>query len=154
VSVSQPLDTVAYRVATLVFLVAFATDLASKQWAVAHANTLIFNTSSSHLPFRLLMSCVAVAVGFALARLAAMRGLGRQWGVWIGCALLVSGILANGISPLLWTHGVPDFIDVRGGWVWNIADFEIAIGLTAGLLSVAFNAVVVYTREKVAQQRS
>jgi lipoprotein signal peptidase len=154
VRVPHLFDAVAFRVATAVFLGAFAADLVSKQWAVAHAGGLIFNGTPSHLPFRVLMSIVAVAVGFVLARAAALRGLGRQWGVWIGCALLVAGILANGVSPLLWARGVPDFIDVRGGWVWNVADFEIAIGLTGGLLSVVFSAIVVYTREKVARQRS
>jgi hypothetical protein len=153
VRLSHPLDLVALRVIALVFLGAFAADLMSKRWAVAHAGGLIFNNSPSHLPLRVLMSLVAVAVGFVLARLAALRGLGRQWGVWVGCGLLAAGILANGISPLLWNQGVPDFIDVRGGWVWNLADFEIAIGLTGGLLSVVLSAVVVYTRERVARQR-
>ena len=100
------------------------------------------------------MSLVAIAVGYVLARVAASRGLGRQWGVWIGCALLVAGILSNGISPLLWAKGVPDFIAVNGGWVWNVADFEIAIGLTGGILSVAFCALVVYARERVARGRA
>jgi hypothetical protein len=149
VIVSHPFDGVALRATALVFLGAFAADLESKQWAVAHAGGLIFNGSPSHLPFRVLMSFVAVAVGFSLARVATRRGLGRQWGVWIGCALLVSGTLGNGISPLLWAQGVPDFIHMSGGWVWNVADFEIAIGLSGGLLSVAFNAVVVYARERV-----
>ena len=107
----------ALRVAIPVFLGAFAVDLLSKQWAVAHASGLIFNDSPSEFPLRVLMSAVAIAVGFVLARVAALRGLGRQWGVWIGCALLVAGILANGISPLLWAQGVPDFIEVSGGWV-------------------------------------
>ena len=129
-------------------------DLASKRWAVAHASVLIFNDTPSRLPFRVLMSLIAVAVGFVLTRLAARRGLGRQWGLWVGCGLLVAGILANGVSPLLWARGVPDFIDVQGGWVWNIADFEIAIGLTGGLLSVVLSAVVVYAREQVARQRT
>ena len=93
-------------------------------------------------------------MGYALVQFAAQRGLGRQWGVWIGCSLLVAGILANGISPLLWTQGVPDFIDVRGGWVWNVADFEIAVGLTGGLISVVLSAIVVYTRERVGRQHS
>lgn len=147
-------DAVALRVAALVFCGALVADLLSKRWAVAHASGLLFNGSPSELPLRALMSLVAIAAGFVLARLAALRGLGRQWGVLIGCALLVAGILANGISPLLWAQGVPDFIDVHGGWVWNVADFEIAIGLAGGILSVAVSAVVVYTREKIAQQRS
>lgn len=142
------------RVAIPVFVGALAVDLLSKQWAVSHAGGLIFNGTPSELPLRAMMSLVAIAVGFVLARLAALRGLGRQWGVWIGCALLVAGILANGISPLLWTRGVPDFIEVSGGWVWNVADFEIAIGLAGGILSVAFSAVVVYARERVARPRS
>jgi lipoprotein signal peptidase len=148
------LDAAALRVTTLVFLGAFVVDLASKRWAVAHAGVLVFNHTPSRLPLRLLMSLVAVAVGFALTQLAARRGLGRQWGVWVGCGLLVAGILANGVSPLLWARGVPDFIAVQGGWVWNIADFEIAIGLTGGLLSIVVSAVVVYAREQIARQRS
>jgi lipoprotein signal peptidase len=115
---------------------------------------VIFNSSPSEFPRRLLMSLVAITVGFVLARAAALRGLGRQWGVWIGCALLVAGILANGISPFLWAQGVPDFISVSGGWVWNVADFEIAVGLAGGILSVAFSAVVVYARELRLAHRS
>jgi hypothetical protein len=145
---------VALRVAIPVFLGAFAADLLSKQWAISHADVLIFNGTPSELPRRVLMSLVAIVVGFALARLAALRGLGRQWGVWIGCALLVSGILANGVSPLLWARGVPDFIAVSGGWVWNVADFEIALGLAGGILSVAFSAVAVYARERITRPRS
>jgi hypothetical protein len=145
---------VAFRVAIPVFLGAFAVDLLSKQWAISHADGLIFNATPSELPLRVLMSLVAIGVGFVLARVAALRGLGRQWGVWIGCALLVAGILANGISSLLWARGVPDFIEVSGGWVWNVADFEIAIGLAGGILSVAFTAVVLYTRERLGRQRS
>lgn len=148
------LGALATRVVILVFSGAFALDLLSKEWALSHVDGLIFNRRSSELPLRVLMSLVAIAVGFALARLAALRGLGRQWGVVVGCALLVAGILANGVSPLLWSRGVPDFIDVSGGWVWNVADFEIAIGLTGGILSVAFNAVVVYARENVARRRT
>jgi signal peptidase (SPase) II len=143
---------VALRLAILVFLGAFAADLLSKQWAISHADGLVFNDTPSELAQRALMSIVAIAVGIVLARLAARRGLGRQWGVWIGCALLVAGVLANGISALLWARGVPDFIDVSGGWVWNVADFEIAIGLAGGILSVGISAVFVYARERVASR--
>ena len=62
------------------------------------------------------MSLVAIGVAVALARGAAMRGLGRQWGVGVGCALLVAGVLANGVSALIWSRGVPDFIDMGDGW--------------------------------------
>ncbi len=147
-------DAPAWRLAALVFVGAFTADLVSKRWAVANSSALVFNHAPSHLAYRVLMSFVAIGVGFILVRLAAHRGLGRQWGVWIGCALLVAGILSNGISPLLWARGVPDFIDVRGGWAWNVADFEIAIGLAGGLLSVALSAIAVYARERVGQRRS
>ena len=139
----------AFRVAIPVFLAAFAVDLLSKQCVISHGDVLIFNGNPTNLPRRVLMSLVAIGVAGGLARLAALRGLGRQWGVWIGCALLVAGTLANGVSPQLWSEGVPDFISVSGGWVWNVADFEIAVGMVGGILSVAFSAVLVYSREKI-----
>lgn len=145
---------VTFRVVIPTFLVAFAVDLVTKQWAVSHADDVVFNSRPSQLPLRLLMSLVAIGVAVALARLAALRGLGRQWGVWIGCALLVAGTLGNGVSPFLWDRGVPDFVALRGGWVWNIADFEIAVGLGGGILSVAVCAVLVYAREKIDAPRT
>jgi hypothetical protein len=42
-------------------------------------------------------------------------GSAVSWGLWIGVPLLVAGTLANGVSSLRWTQGVPDFIDVQGG---------------------------------------
>ena len=119
------------RVLIPVFAAAFAADLLSKQWAISHATGLVFNDKPSELPKRVLISLVTIAVGAGLAWLAAKRGLGRQWGLLIGVALLVGGILANGVSPFIWARGVPDFIDVRG-WVWNVADFEIAHSLEGG----------------------
>ena len=141
------------RVAIPVFMAAFVADLLSKEWAISHAGGLVFNNKPSELPLRVLISLVTIAGAFVLAWLAGLRGLGRQWGLWIGVALLVAGILANGVSALLWARGVPDFIDVRG-WVWNVADFEIAIGLTGGTLSLGVNAILVYTRETVARRRA
>src|SRR5438552_10896361 len=120
----------------------------------AHTGNLIYIGNASVLPLRVLMSLVAIVVALALSRLAALRGLGRQWGVWLGVTLLVAGVLANGISALLWAHGVPDFIAVGGGWVWNLADFEIAVGMTGGILSVGVSAVVVYARELSGQRRT
>ena len=118
---------------------------------MSHAGGLIFNDRPSELPLRLLMSLLAIGVAVVLVRVAAARGLGRQWGVWVGCSLLVAGTLANGVSALLWRQGVPDFINVGDGWVWNLADFEIAIGMTGGILSVAVSAIVLYVREAVAR---
>lgn len=144
----------AFRVAGIVFAAAFAADLLTKQWATVHAGTLVFNDKPSDLPLRVLMSLVAIGVAVVLGRFAAQRGLGRQWGLWIGAALLVAGTLSNGVSALIWAQGVPDFINVRGGWVWNVADFEIAVGMAGGILSVAVTAVVVYTRETVSRRRA
>lgn len=40
------------------------------------------------------------------------------------------------------TNATHSFVSlVNGGWVWNVADFEIAVGLAGGILSVAFNAL-------------
>jgi hypothetical protein len=138
------------RIGILVFLTACCVDLVTKAWATGHANVVVYNHTPAELPRRLLMSLVAVGVAIVLAEFAARRGLGRQWGVTVGCATLVAGVLSNGISSLLWSRGVPDFIDVGDGWVWNLADFEIAIGLSGGILSVAVIATGVYTREKLA----
>ena len=138
----------ALRVAVPVFALAVVVDLLTKRWAVAHSSALIFNDKPSQLALRALMCVAAIAVAAFLTWLAARRGLGRQWGVWVGAALLVAGVLANGISPLLWDEGVPDFIEVGGGWVWNVADFEIAIGMAGGLISVGISAAIVYARER------
>jgi lipoprotein signal peptidase len=145
---------VAFRVAGFVFLAALAVDLLTKQWATAHDGGVVFNDKPSDLPLRVIMSIVAIGVAVVLGRFAASRGLGRQWGLWIGVALLVAGTIANGLSALIWAQGVPDFIDVDGGWVWNVADFEIAVGMAGGILSVAVTAVVVYTRETVSRRRA
>ena len=142
------------RIAVPVFLAALGGDLLSKEWATEHAAELVYNRTPSELPLRVLMSLVAIGVAVALARVAAMRGLGRQWGVWVGCTLLVAGVLANGVSALIWSRGVPDFIDMGDGWIWNVADLEIALGLSGGIVSVAVSALGVYAREKVAQQRA
>jgi hypothetical protein len=58
------------------------------------------------------------------------------------------------VSALIWSRGVPDFIDMGDGWIWNVADLEIAIGLSGGLVSVVVSAVGVFGREKVAQGRA
>jgi hypothetical protein len=141
------------RVVIPVFAAAFVVDLLSKEWAISHAGGLVFNNKPSELSLRVFVSLVTIAGAFVLAWLARLRGLGRQWGLWVGVALLVAGVLANGVSALLWARGVPDFIDVRG-WVWNVADFEIAVGLTGGILSLGVSALVAYTRETVARRRA
>jgi lipoprotein signal peptidase len=142
------------RIALPVFTAAFAVDLLTKQWAVSHhLDRVVFNHRASELPVRVLMSFVAVAVAAVLASLAAQRGLGQQRGLWVGCGLLLAGVLGNGLSPIFWSRGVPDFIDLPGGSVANLADFEITFGLIGGILSVAFAAVLVYGREALARRR-
>jgi lipoprotein signal peptidase len=136
-----------------VFAVAFAADLFTKTWVVQHSQDVLFNARPNDLPRRVAMSAVAITVAAVLTRLAVWRGLGRTWGLWVGCALLVAGVLANGVSPFLWSRGVPDFIHLSGGWVWNVADFEIAVGMTGGILSIAVGAGFVYVREAHARQR-
>ena len=61
--------------------------------AISHADGLIFNTGPSEFPRRLLMWLLAITVGVVLVGAATRRGLGRQWGVWIGCALLVAVVV-------------------------------------------------------------
>ena len=138
----------AARVALPVFAAALAVDLATKAWAVHGGDVLIFNARANDLPLRLAACLAAVATAAALTWFTARAGLGRQWGLWIGCGLLVAGVIANGVSPYLWSSGVPDFIDVGDGWVWNVADFEIAVGLTGGLLSVGGSALAAYVGAK------
>jgi lipoprotein signal peptidase len=141
------------RVAMPVFAAAFAADLLSKMWVVQNSQDIVFNVRANDLLRRVAMSAVAIMVAVVLTRLARWRGLGRMWGLWVGCALLVAGVLANGVSPFLWSSGVPDFIHLSGGWVWNVADFEIAVGMTGGILSIAVAAGFVYAREALARQR-
>jgi hypothetical protein len=145
---------VGLRVGTSVFCAAFAADLATKTAVVAaHVHGVYFNTPRHGLPLRLVMCAVAVAVAFLMTRAAAWRRLGRPWGAWVGGGLLVGGVLANGVSPLLWHAGVPDWID-NGDWVGNVADFEIFFGLMGGFLSLAVGACVVYAREALASRSS
>jgi lipoprotein signal peptidase len=126
-----------------------AADLLSKEWAVLHGRFVVFNHDPAQLARRLLMSFVAIGVALVIARVAAARGLGRQWGVSVGCALLVAGVLSNGVSRLFWDRGVPDFIHFAGGWM-NFADFEILCGLIGGALSVVVAAFAAFARERYA----
>lgn len=139
-------------VAGITFVWALAADLATKAYFVAHAEQLgvylLFNGREIQMGRRLFMCVVAVAVVAGLARLAHWRGLGTIWGAWIGVGVLAGGIVGNGISPALWEYGVPDFIPMPGGWVWNVADFEIGLGLLFGLGSIAVGAAVTYLRER------
>jgi hypothetical protein len=136
------------RVAGAVFLAAVAVDLATKEWAVHYDDGLIHHEGPARLPLRVAASLAAIAAAAVVAGVARRVGLGRQWGLVVGCSLLVGGTIANGVSALVWTAGVPDFIDMPRGWVFNVADFEIVIGLVGGLLSVIATAFLAYLRER------
>ena len=143
-----------FRVGVTIFAAALAADLATKEWAVAtRLHSVYFNTPRQGLLFRVVMCTVALSFIVLATRVAAWRRLGRPWGAWIGGALLVAGVLGNGVSPLLWTKGVPDFI-VTGDWIGNLADFEIFFGITGGFFALALGVVLLYGREKLAARRA
>lgn len=129
------------------FAVGLAFDLGTKAYAVA-IGAAIYNDRAPELTRRLALTIAAVAVVALLARLARWRGLGQLWGAWIGVGLLAAGVLGNGVSSLVWSAGVPDFIWLGRAGVWNFADFEIAVGLTGGLVSVVVAAGVRYRAER------
>ena len=131
------------------FLLAFGIDLLSKFIVVAgdRGQLVVYNDRPPAFALRLAMSLVAIVVTYLLARGAERVGIGRLWGAWIGTGLLVGGVLGNGVSPFLWHRGVPDFIHTTA-YVWNYADFEIGIGLSGGLASVAVAALVAFVRER------
>jgi lipoprotein signal peptidase len=137
-------------VAFVVFLVAVTADLATKVVAVDWGRThegVYYNAHAGDLGRRLCMCAAAVGVTYALAYVARWRGLGAVWGSWAGVGLLVAGVIGNGVSPLLWSLGVPDFIDMPGGWVWNVADFQITFGLLAVPMSLAAIAGLSWWRD-------
>jgi lipoprotein signal peptidase len=131
------------------FVLAFGLDLLSKVIVVAgdHGHLVVYNARAPAFTQRVAMSLVAILVTYLLSRGAAHTGIGRLWGAWIGAGLLVGGVLGNGVSPFIWSRGVPDFINMHA-FVWNYADFEISIGLTGGLLSVAVAALAAYLRDR------
>jgi lipoprotein signal peptidase len=138
---------VAARVCVLTFLLGLLVDLASKAYAIQRLH-VIYNDKPGQLVRRLAMSVVAVLVVVALTRLAEWRGIGRIWGAWVGVGLLVAGIVGNGVSRLIWSRGVPDFVDM-GREIWNVADFEIGLGLTGGIASIAVAALLAFARERL-----
>jgi lipoprotein signal peptidase len=113
---------------------------------------LVYNAKATPgLVHRSVMSLVAIGACVALARLARWRGMGEIWGAWIGCGLLVAGIMGNGVSALIWSRGVPDFIHAGDRWIWNVADFAIGVGLVGGIVSIALTGLGVWVRELAAR---
>jgi len=129
------------------FGAAFALDLLTKLYAVErfHARgAIVYNQRPHDLAVRIDVSVLTIAALFLLERAGRRRGLGRLWGGWICIGILVAGTLANGVSSYLWDSGVPDFIHLSGGWVWNIADFEIVFGLLGAAAAVIVSAMIAF----------
>jgi hypothetical protein len=142
------------RVFLISLLFGLIVDLGTKTVAVGldrGDGWLVYNAADGHLVRRTWMSLLAVAVTMLLARLARWRGMGEIWGAWIGCGLLVAGIAGNGVSRVLWSRGVPDFIHAGDRWIWNVADFAIGLGLVGGVASIAVTGLGVWVRERVAR---
>jgi len=136
------------------FLLALSVDLLTKVYAVTQGGLgrVVYNHAhAGDFPRRVVMSVVAVVVVGLIAAVARREGIGRLWGGWIGVGLLVGGVLGNGVSRFIWSRGVPDFIHSPSPDIWNVADFEIAIGLTGGIVSMAIAAIIAYARERRAQ---
>ncbi len=131
------------------FTAALVLDLLTKTYFVANAarpHSVVYNRRPHDLVLRIDVSLLTVAVVYVLTVVARRRGIGRLWGAWIGVGVLLGGTLGNGVSSYLWARGVPDFIHVSGGWVWNVADFEIVVGLLGAAASVVVSAATAYVR--------
>ena len=133
------------------FLLALAADLLTKAWAVTRGGVVYNDAHAGDFPRRVVMSFVALAVTAVIAGIGRRHGFGRLWGAWVGAGMLVAGVLGNGLSRFIWSRGVPDFIHTSSPDIWNLADFEIAIGLTGGILSLAVAAIAAYARERLRQ---
>ena len=148
---SKPRVDPGIAVTAVTFAVAVSLDLFTKIFAIAVHPHLVFynNANPNEYVRRIVMSIAALATVYLLDRGAQRVGIGRLWGAWVGAGLLTGGVLSNGVSRLIWSRGVPDFLHF-GAWIWDVADFEIGIGLTAGLLSIGVSALVAYVRERLA----
>jgi hypothetical protein len=138
------------RIAVPLFVAALTADLVSKSLAVAYDPHVYFHAVAGELPRRIVMCALAVAGAVAITHVAARRGFGRPWGAWIGAPLLVAGVLGNGLSVVIWSRGVPDFI-VTGDWIGNLADFEIFFGIVGGFLTLIVGFCLTYARAALAR---
>jgi hypothetical protein len=138
------------RVAVPLFFVSLVADLVTKTLAVAYDGQVYFHPVAAELPKRIVMCALAVVGAVALTHVASRRGFGRPWGAWVGAPLLVAGVLANGLSVVIWSRGVPDFI-VTGDWIGNLADFEIFFGIVGGFLALIVGFCLTYARAALAR---
>jgi hypothetical protein len=142
---SQPLVT-----GGVTFALALGVDLTSKVLAIAwdtNGKVVVYNDRPGMLVLRVLMTLIAICVTYLLTRGAQRLEIGRLWGAWIGVGLLAGGVIGNGVSSVIWSRGVPDFIHTPA-YVWNLADFEISIGVVGGILSVVVAALSAFVRER------
>jgi len=137
---------VGLRIGVPLFLVGFLADLATKAAAVQWDDHVYYHAVPSQIPRRILMSLLALGAAAAFTWAARRRRLGRPWGAWVGMPLLVAGVLANGVSALLWARGVPDFI-TTGDWTGNVADFEIFFGIVGGILALMVGFCLAYAND-------
>jgi hypothetical protein len=134
------------------FACALTLDLLTKVYAVERLHGphgIVFNDRPHDLAMRIDVSLLTIAAVFLLERAARRRGFGRLLLAWIGVGVLTGGTLGNGVSTYLWSSGVPDFIRVDGGWMWNVADFEIVFGLLGTALSLVVSVVYAYARYRM-----
>jgi len=134
----------------LTFVLALGADLGSKVLAIAYdvdGKVVVYNDRPGMITLRILMTVVALFVTYLLTRGARRLAIGRLWGAWIGVGLLTGGVIGNGVSSLIWSRGVPDFIHTPA-YVWNLADFEISFGVTGGIVSVGIAALSAFIRER------
>ena len=152
VSPDRPTLDLAAAAGAVALVFGFALDLGTKTYAIWHGGLglVVYNdVHAGDFGRRVVMSAIAIAVTYVFADVARRRGIARLWGAWIGAGLLVGGVMANGVSQLIWSRGVPDFIHVYSlsPDVWNVADFEIAWGLVGGLASIVAAALYAYVRD-------
>jgi hypothetical protein len=134
----------------ITFALALGVDLTSKVLAIAwdtNGKVVVYNDRPGMLVLRVLMTLIAICVTYLLTRGAQRLEIGRLWGAWIGVGLLAGGVIGNGVSSVIWSRGVPDFIHTPA-YVWNLADFEISIGVVGGILSVVVAALSAFVRER------
>ena len=139
------------------FVIALALDLLTKVYAVAYLrgpHGIVFNDRPHDLAIRIDVSALTIAAVFLIEHFGRRRGLDRLSAAWICVGMLVAGTLGNGVSSYLWEPGVPDFIRLSGGWMWNIADFEIVLGLLGAAASVIASATIAYARARLALARA
>jgi lipoprotein signal peptidase len=131
------------------FVAAIAVDLVTKICAVAWLegpSEILFNNRPHDLVMRLDVCLITIGVVYLLERAALRRGVGRLYATWLCIGVLVGGTLGNGVSTYLWSAGVPDFIRLSDGWMWNVADFEIVFGLLGAAASIVGSAAVAFVR--------